>query len=75
MPEIGLVTYADDNTLHATNKYLETLHRGSDTLLKFFTDNILKSFMFYMITASVMKELKQTQKNITSLLVQMSKDI
>ena len=45
VPEIGIATYADDNTLHATNKHLETLHRGSDTLLKCFTDNILNSFM------------------------------
>ena len=45
VPEIGIATYADDNTLHATNKHVETLHLGSDTLLKWFTGNILNSFM------------------------------
>ena len=25
VPDIGIANYADDNTLHATNKYLETV--------------------------------------------------
>ena len=45
-PDIGIANYADDNTPHATDKYLETvlkdLEKGSDTLLKWFTDNLLK---------------------------------
>ena len=36
--------YADDNTSNTTNKHLETvlnaLEQGSDTLLKWFTDNL-----------------------------------
>ena len=43
----GIANYADDNTPHATNKYLETilkdLQQGSDTLLKWFTDNVLNT--------------------------------
>ena len=39
--------YADDNTPHATNKDLETvlkdLEQRPDTLLKWFTDNLLKA--------------------------------
>ena len=44
--DIGTANYADDNTPHATNEHLETvlkdLEQGSDTLLKWFTDNFLK---------------------------------
>ena len=44
---IGIANYADDNALHATNKHLETvlkdLEKGADTLLKWFTDNLLKA--------------------------------
>ena len=47
VPDIGLANYADDNTPHATDKYLETVlknfEQGSDTLLKWFTDNLLKA--------------------------------
>ena len=47
VPDIGIANYADDNTPHATNKHLETvlkdLEQGSDTLLKWFTDNLLKA--------------------------------
>ena len=47
VPDIGIANYADDNTLHATNKHLETvlkdLEQGSGTLLKWFTDNLLKA--------------------------------
>ena len=46
VPDIGIANYADDNTPHATNKHLETelkdLEKGSDILLKWFTDNLLK---------------------------------
>ena len=39
--------YADNNTLHATNKHIETelkdREQGSHTLLKWFTDNLLKA--------------------------------
>ena len=46
VPDIGIANYADDNTPHTTNKHLETvlkdLEQGFDTLLKWFTDNILK---------------------------------
>ena len=45
--DIGIANYADDNTSHATNKHLQTvlkdLEQGSDTLLKWFTDNLLKA--------------------------------
>ena len=41
-----IANYADDNTPHATNKHLKTvlkdLEQGSGTLLKWFTDNLLK---------------------------------
>ena len=44
VPDIGIANYADDNTPHATNKHLESvlkdLEQGSDTLLKWFTDNL-----------------------------------
>ena len=47
VPDIGIANCADDNTPHATDKYLETvlknLEQGSDTLLKWFTDNLLKA--------------------------------
>ena len=47
VPDIGIANYADDNTPHATNKHLETelkdLQQGSDILLKWFTDNLLKA--------------------------------
>ena len=43
VPGIDIANYADDNTPHATNKHLEAvlkdLEQGSDTLLKWFTDN------------------------------------
>ena len=42
---MGIANYADDNTPSATNKHLETVltdvEQGSDTLLKWFTDNLL----------------------------------
>ena len=45
--DIGIANYADDNTSHITDKHLETvlknLEQGSDTLLKWFTDNLLKA--------------------------------
>ena len=45
--DIGIANYADNNTSHTTNKHLETvlkdLEQGSDTLLKWFTDNLLKA--------------------------------
>ena len=45
--DIGIAKYADDNTPHITDKHLETvlkdLAQGSDTLLKWFTDNLLKA--------------------------------
>ena len=47
VPEIGIANYTDDNTPHKSNKHLGTvlkdLEQGSDTLLKRFTDNILKA--------------------------------
>ena len=47
VPDIGIANYAGDNTPHATDKHLETvlkdLEQGSDTLLKWFTDNLLKA--------------------------------
>ena len=47
VPDIGIANYADDNTSHATNKHLETvlkdLEQRSDTLLKWFIDNLLKA--------------------------------
>ena len=47
VPDIGMANYADDNTLHATNKHLKTvltdLQQRSDILLKWFTDNLLKT--------------------------------
>ena len=46
--DIGIANYADDNIPHATNKHLETvledLEQGSDTLLKWFKDNLLKAY-------------------------------
>ena len=42
-----MANYADDNTLHTTNKHLGTLlkehEQGSDAFLKWFTDNLLKA--------------------------------
>ena len=47
VPDIGIANYADDNTPHATNKHLEPVlkdfDQGSDILLKWFTDNLLKA--------------------------------
>ena len=47
VPDISIANYADDNTPHATDKYLETVlkdfEQGSDTLLKWFTANLLKA--------------------------------
>ena len=63
VPNTGIVNFADDNTPHAINKNFETilkdLEQGSDILLKWFRDNRLKA----------------TQKDITSFLTQMKKDI
>ena len=63
VPDIGIANYADDNTLHATIKHLETvlkdLEQGSGTLLEWFTDNLIKA----------------NPESITSLLAQMKKDI
>ena len=46
-PDIGIANFADDNTPHATNKHIEIvlkdLEQGSDTFLKWFTDNLLKA--------------------------------
>ena len=54
VPDIGLANYADDNTPHATDKYLETvlkdLEQGSDTLLKWFTDNLLTDYHLLVST-------------------------
>ena len=45
VPNISIENYADDNTSHASNKHLETvledLEQGFDTLLKWFTHNLL----------------------------------
>ena len=45
--EIGIANYPDDNTFHATNKHLETmlkgLEQGSNTLLKWLGDNLIKA--------------------------------
>ena len=42
-----MANYADDNTLHTTNKHLGTLlkelEQGSDAFLKWFTDNLLQA--------------------------------
>ena len=47
VPDIGIANYADDNTLHATSKHLETVLKDlgevSGTLLKLFTDTFLKA--------------------------------
>ena len=47
VPDIGIANYVVDNTTHTTNKHLETilkdLEQGSDTLLKWFADNLLKA--------------------------------
>ena len=47
VPDISIANYADDNTPHATNKHLDTvlkdLEQGSDTLLKWFIDYLLKA--------------------------------
>ena len=63
VPDIGIANYVDDNTPHATNKHhgavLNDLEQEYDTLLKWFADNLLKS----------------NEKNITSLLAQIKKDI
>ena len=44
---ISIANYADDNTPHTTNKHLDTilkdLEQGPDTLLKWFTDYLLKA--------------------------------
>ena len=46
LPDISIVNYAD-NTLHPTNKHLETVlkdrEQGPDTLLKWFTDYLLRA--------------------------------
>ena len=47
VPDIGIANYTDDNTTHATNRHLEAvlkdLEQGSHILLKWFTDNLLKT--------------------------------
>ena len=47
VPDVGIANYADNNIPHATNKHLETvlkdLEQRSDTLLKWFTDNLPKA--------------------------------
>ena len=47
VPDTGMANYADDNTLHTTNKHLGTLlkelEQRSDAFLKWFTDNLLKA--------------------------------
>ena len=47
VPDIGIANYTDDNTPRATNKHLKTvlkdLKQGSDTFLKWSTDNLLKT--------------------------------
>ena len=44
---MGIANYTNDNIPRATNKHLETvlkdLKQGSDTLLKWSTDNLLKT--------------------------------
>ena len=44
---MDIVSNADENTPHATNKHLETvlkdLEQGSNTLLNWFTDNLVKA--------------------------------
>ena len=45
--DICIANYADDNTLHATSKHLETilkdLEQRSDSLSKWLADNLLKA--------------------------------
>ena len=47
VPDIGIANYVVDNTTRTTNKHLETIlkdiEQGSDTLLKWFADNLLKA--------------------------------
>ena len=47
VPDIGIANYTDDNTPRVTNKHLKTvlkdLKQGSDTFLKWSTDNLLKT--------------------------------
>ena len=46
-PDLDITNYADDNTSHSTNinlnKVLHDLQKMSDTLFKWFTDNLLKA--------------------------------
>ena len=46
-PDLNITNYADDNTPHSTNinlnKVLHDLEKMSDTLFKWFTDNLLKA--------------------------------
>ena len=46
-PDLDITNYADDDTPHSTNinlnKVLHDLEKMSDTLLKWFTENLLKS--------------------------------
>ena len=46
-PDLDITNYADDNTPHSTNinlnKVLHDLEKMSDTLFKWFTDNLLKA--------------------------------
>ena len=63
VPDIGIVNYADDNTSHATNKHLETvlkdLEQRSDTLLKWFGDNLLKANpeKYYLLVTQMKKDI------------------
>ena len=45
--DIGIANYVVGNTTHTTNKHLEIilkdLEQGSDTLLKWFANNLLKA--------------------------------
>ena len=47
VPDIGIANYVVGNTTHPTNKHLEIilkdLEQGSDTLLKWFANNLLKA--------------------------------
>ena len=47
VPDIGIANYVVGNTTHTTNKHLEIilkdLEQGSDTLLKWFANNLLKA--------------------------------
>ena len=61
--------YAAGNILHATNKHIETQlkdrQQGSDTLLKWFTDNLLKANpekYHLLVSTSLLAQMKKTFK-------------